>query len=101
MDLVRSVAADMADRQLIDVLQRGEFLSGRDWHGPVRLRSCAETDTRWHSSRTHSERECPRSPNTRVILTGLSRVTVGPKPSGSVDSWGVRERYRTATMAHR
>lgn len=46
MDLVRSVAADMADRQLIDVVQRGEVLSGRDWHGPVRLRSRAETDTR-------------------------------------------------------
>ena len=46
MDLVRSVAADMADRQLIDVLQRGEVVTGRDWHGPVRLRSRAETDTR-------------------------------------------------------
>jgi hypothetical protein len=45
MDLVRSVAADMADRQLIDVLQRGEVLSGRDWRGPVRLRSRAEPDT--------------------------------------------------------
>ncbi len=46
MDLVRSVAANMADRQLIDVVQRGEVLSGRDWHGPVRLRSLAENDTR-------------------------------------------------------
>ena len=45
MDLVRSVAADMAARQLIDVLQRGEVVTGRDWRGPVRLRSRAETDT--------------------------------------------------------
>lgn len=43
MDLVRSVAADMADRQLIDVLQRGDVVTGRDWHGPVRLRSRAAT----------------------------------------------------------
>lgn len=46
MDLVRSVAADMADRQLITVLQRGEVVSGRDWRGPVRLRSCAQPETR-------------------------------------------------------
>lgn len=39
MDLVRTVAADMADRELIDVLQRGKVVRGRDWHGPVRLRS--------------------------------------------------------------
>jgi hypothetical protein len=45
MDLVRSVAADMADRQLIDVLQRGDVVSGRERRGPVRLRSRAETDT--------------------------------------------------------
>ena len=45
MDLVRSVAADMADRQVIDVMQRGKVVTGRDWRGPVRLRSRAETDT--------------------------------------------------------
>jgi hypothetical protein len=44
MELVRTVAADMADRQLIDVTQRGEVLTGRNWRGPVRLRSRAETD---------------------------------------------------------
>ena len=44
MDLVRTVAADMAARQLIDVMQRGEVITRRDWHGPVRLRSRAETD---------------------------------------------------------
>jgi hypothetical protein len=39
MDLVRQVAADMADRHLIDVTQRGESVAGRDWRGPVRIRS--------------------------------------------------------------
>jgi hypothetical protein len=45
MNLVRTAAADMADRQLIDVVQRGEVVTGRDWHGPVRLRIRAETDS--------------------------------------------------------
>jgi hypothetical protein len=45
MDVVRDVAADMADRGLIDVMQRGEVVRGREWHGPVRLRSRPHTDT--------------------------------------------------------
>ena len=45
MDLVRTVAADMAEQQLIEVVQRGEVVTGREWHGPVRLRSRAVTDT--------------------------------------------------------
>ncbi|MGY6500747.1 MAG: DUF3253 domain-containing protein [Acidimicrobiales bacterium] len=46
MDLVRTVAADMAEKQLIDVVQRGHVVQGRDWHGPVRLRSRAEIPAR-------------------------------------------------------
>lgn len=39
MDVVRQVAADMADRHLIDVTQRGTVLpTDRPWRGPVRLR---------------------------------------------------------------
>ena len=38
MDLVRQVAADMADRQLIEVTQRGKVVAGSNWRGPVRLR---------------------------------------------------------------
>lgn len=38
MGLVREVAADMAERELIDVTQRGELVTGRSWRGPVRLR---------------------------------------------------------------
>ena len=38
MDVVRQVAADMADRHLIDVTQRGEVVLSRPWRGPVRLR---------------------------------------------------------------
>lgn len=43
MDLVRSVAADLAEQQMIDVMQRGEVVTGREWRGPVRLRSRADT----------------------------------------------------------
>jgi hypothetical protein len=38
MDLVREVAADMAERHVIEVTQRGEPVAGREWRGPVRLR---------------------------------------------------------------
>ena len=44
MDLVRTVAAGMAEKKLIDVVQRGEVVQGRDWRGPVRLRSRDEID---------------------------------------------------------
>ena len=38
LDVVRDVAADMAERSVIEVTQRGEPVRGRDWRGPVRLR---------------------------------------------------------------
>jgi hypothetical protein len=44
MDLVRQVAAEMAERGLIDVTQRGVVVTDAVWHGPVRLRSRARAD---------------------------------------------------------
>ena len=38
MGLVREVAADMAERRLIEVTQRGEVVTGPTWRGPIRLR---------------------------------------------------------------
>ena len=42
MDVVRAVAADMAERGVIDVTQRGVPVVGRSWRGPVRLRRRAD-----------------------------------------------------------
>jgi hypothetical protein len=44
MDLVREVAADMAERRQIDVTQRGKAVTGRNWRGPVRLRKREDPD---------------------------------------------------------
>ena len=41
MELVRQVAADMADDERIEILQHGEPVAGRTWRGPVRIRSRA------------------------------------------------------------
>ena len=42
MDLVRAVATDMAERKLVDVIQRGKVLVGNNWRGPIRIRNHAE-----------------------------------------------------------
>lgn len=39
MDVVRHVAADMAERQLIAITQRGTTVVGPNWRGPVRFRA--------------------------------------------------------------
>ena len=44
MDLVRQVAADMADAHLIEITQRGKVVEERDWRGPVRIRRCESGD---------------------------------------------------------
>ncbi|MBI5089117.1 MAG: DUF3253 domain-containing protein [Actinobacteria bacterium] len=44
MDLVRDVAADMADDHRVEITQRGRPVPGRTWRGPVRIRSRAPAD---------------------------------------------------------
>ena len=42
MGLVRAVATDMAERKLVDLMQRGNVVVGDNWRGPIRIRSHAE-----------------------------------------------------------
>ena len=44
MDLVRDVAAEMADRHQIRITQRGTVVAGRNWRGPVRIRKSNGVD---------------------------------------------------------
>lgn len=41
MDLVREVAADLAEQGAVEVLQRGQVLGPPPWRGPIRIRSRA------------------------------------------------------------